>query len=72
MKRHIARSTLLVAATTLFVASPLVQAVDADAAKALAKQNNCFKCHAIEKEKDAPPTRRWLKSTGAKPMLKPA
>ncbi len=54
MKRHIARSTLLVAATTLFMASPLVLAVDADAAKALAKQNNCFKCHAIEKEKDGP------------------
>ena len=29
-------------------------AVDADAAKALAKQNNCLKCHAIDKEKDGP------------------
>ena len=29
-------------------------APDADAAKALAKQNNCFKCHAIDKEKDGP------------------
>jgi cytochrome c len=29
-------------------------AVDADAAKALAKQNNCFKCHAVEKDKDGP------------------
>ena len=29
-------------------------AVDADAAKALAKQNNCFKCHSVEKEKDGP------------------
>lgn len=29
-------------------------AIDAEAAKALAKQNNCFKCHAIEKEKDGP------------------
>lgn len=28
--------------------------VDAEAAKALARQNNCFKCHAIEKEKDGP------------------
>ena len=27
---------------------------DVDAAKALARQNNCFKCHAIEKEKDGP------------------
>ena len=27
---------------------------DADAAKALARQNNCFKCHSVEKEKDGP------------------
>jgi cytochrome c len=25
-----------------------------DEAKALARQNNCFKCHAVEKEKDGP------------------
>jgi len=29
-------------------------AVDADAAKALARQNNCLKCHAIDKDKDGP------------------
>jgi len=29
-------------------------AVDVDAAKALARQNNCFKCHGIDKEKDGP------------------
>lgn len=29
-------------------------AVDEDAAKALAKQNNCFKCHAVDKDKDGP------------------
>ena len=29
-------------------------AVDVDAAKALAKQNNCFKCPSVEKEKDGP------------------
>lgn len=28
--------------------------VDVEAAKALARQNNCFKCHAIDKEKDGP------------------
>jgi cytochrome c len=28
--------------------------VDAEAAKALARQNNCFKCHAVEKDKDGP------------------
>ncbi len=29
-------------------------AVDVEAAKALARQNNCFKCHAVDKEKDGP------------------
>jgi cytochrome c len=30
------------------------QALDADAARALARQSNCFKCHAIDKKKDGP------------------
>ena len=34
--------------------APAAQAVDADAAQALARQNNCFKCHAVEKKKDGP------------------
>lgn len=29
-------------------------AVDADAAQALAKSNDCFKCHAVEKTKKGP------------------
>ena len=29
-------------------------AVDVDAAKALARQNGCFKCHSVSKEKDGP------------------
>jgi len=29
-------------------------ALDVEAAKALAKQNNCLKCHAIDKDKDGP------------------
>lgn len=28
--------------------------VNADAAQALAKKNNCFKCHAVDKKKDGP------------------
>jgi cytochrome c len=28
--------------------------VDVDAAKALAKKNSCFKCHAVDKEKEGP------------------
>ena len=45
-------ATLAGAALLLFL--PAAHAVDADAAKALAKQNNCMKCHAIDKEKDGP------------------
>ena len=40
------------AACTLM--GPVAHALDEDAAKGLAKQNNCLKCHAIEKEKDGP------------------
>ena len=29
-------------------------AADAEAAKALARQNNCFKCHGTDKDKDGP------------------
>jgi cytochrome c len=29
-------------------------AVDVDAAKVTARQNNCFRCHSIEKDKDGP------------------
>lgn len=30
------------------------QAIDVDAAKSLAKQNNCFRCHGVDKDKDGP------------------
>jgi cytochrome c len=29
-------------------------AVDVDAAKSLARESNCFKCHGVDKEKDGP------------------
>ena len=29
-------------------------AMDADTAQALARQNNCFKCHSVDKKKDGP------------------
>ncbi|MFC5431215.1 c-type cytochrome [Paraburkholderia denitrificans] len=45
------------AAGMLFVSSS-ASAADADAAKALARQNNCFRCHAIQKDKDGP---AWAK-----------
>ena len=44
----------VIASAAMSLFAPAVQAMDADAAKTLAKQNNCFKCHAIDKEKDGP------------------
>ena len=46
--------TTVVASAAILMLSPTAHAVDADAAKALAKQNNCFKCHSVDKEKDGP------------------
>lgn len=50
--------TTLLLAGSLFVAlaglTPAQAAVDEDAAKALAKKNDCFKCHAIDKTKKGP------------------
>ena len=40
------------------VAGPAWAELDADAARALAKRNDCFKCHAIDKDKKAPAYRR--------------
>lgn len=53
---HTIRNTLALAlaGATLLLASTAAQAVDVEAAKALARQNNCLKCHSIDKEKDGP------------------
>ena len=59
----------LATATTLSLAclSPAHAAVDADAAQALAKKNDCFKCHAVDKTKKGPA----LKKIAAKYKGKP-
>lgn len=41
-------------AAGLFVVPAPAGAADADAAQALARQNNCFKCHAIDTKKMGP------------------
>jgi cytochrome c len=46
--------TTALAGGVFLVLAPAAQAVDADAALALARQNNCLKCHAIDKDKDGP------------------
>ena len=41
--------------SALLLLAPTAQAaVDAEAAKELARQNNCFKCHSVSKDNDGP------------------
>jgi cytochrome c len=55
MKHRILASTLLAFSAVVLVASPAVAGgVDAEAANALAKENGCFKCHALDKTKKGP------------------
>ena len=42
------------AAATIFSSSAFAAPVDADAAKDLAQDNDCFKCHSIDKPKKGP------------------
>ena len=41
-------------ALALLLLAPAASAVDADAAQRLARQSNCFKCHAVDKKKEGP------------------
>jgi cytochrome c len=45
----------LLAAAALAASATAACAADAAAAEATARQNNCFKCHSLEKKKDGPP-----------------
>jgi len=50
----------LVAGTALGLAARAT-AADEEAARALARQSNCFKCHAVDKKKEAPAWREVAK-----------
>ena len=50
--RH--RWPALLAFSGLVTLAPAVHALDVPAAEATARQNNCFKCHHVEKKKDGP------------------
>jgi cytochrome c len=53
--KHLSQTfTFGIAVLALGCASTAYAAVDADAAQALAKKNDCFKCHAVEKSKKGP------------------
>ena len=53
MKKQIIAGLVLALATAIL--SPAqAAAIDKDAAQALAKKNDCFKCHAVDKTKKGP------------------
>lgn len=51
----------------LCLAGPASAAVDADAAKATAKRNDCLKCHAIDKTKKGPSYKKIAEKFKGKP-----
>ena len=54
-------------AAVLTLAAPVANAVDADAAQALAKKNECLKCHAIDREKKGPSFKKIAAKYKGKP-----
>ena len=60
----ISTGLLLLAVAT---AGPAKAEVDAEAAQALAKRNDCFKCHAIDKTKKGPAYKRVAARLRPKP-----
>ena len=62
LKTSIALAALLAGAG---LATPSF-ALDADAAQALAKKNDCFKCHAIDKDKKGPSYQKIAKDNKGK------
>lgn len=66
MSRSLSWASVLAIGTLLGMISS-AQAADDIAARKLAKANNCFRCHAVEREKNGP---AWS-AIGAKYKLKP-
>lgn len=70
MNPKVIRKTLVatMACTLLMpVLAAAADAVDAEAAEALARQENCLKCHGIDKRKSAPPYTQIAKKYAGKP-----
>jgi cytochrome c len=52
---HLCAPVVALSAGFLLAAPFAASAADADAAQTLARQNNCFKCHAVDQKKVAIP-----------------
>lgn len=57
----------IVAGATVFLAVPASAQVDEEAANALAKKSDCFKCHAIDKTKKGPSFKKIAAKYKGKP-----
>jgi cytochrome c len=55
------------AASAVLLIAPAAHAFDEDAARQLARENNCFKCHAISKDKDGPAYKKVAEKFRGKP-----
>lgn len=62
-----AAALLLANALTAFPAGSVAAPVDAEAARALAKKSDCFKCHMLDEKKDGPAWREVAKKYRGKP-----
>lgn len=58
---------IVLAASAGLLLLPAAHAVDEEAAKELARQNNCFKCHAVSKDKDGPAYKKVAEKYKGKP-----
>ena len=64
------RSAVSIVGALLFALAgvgPAQAQVDAEAARALAKRNDCFKCHAVDKTKKGPAYKRVAARLKTKP-----
>lgn len=57
----------LIAAALLLVSTGSAQAADEAAARGLARQSNCFKCHSVDKKKEGPAWREVAARYRGKP-----
>lgn len=53
-KRAILMAAAIAGAVAFSGSASAVDAIDADAAKALAKKDHCLRCHGIDKKKEGP------------------
>ena len=59
--------SVAVASSAFLFLAPAAHAVDAEAAKALARQNKCLNCHAVDKDKDGPAYKKVAEKYKGKP-----